>query len=135
MPIKPLALSVKLAIRDDVGRLLFLKRPDDCDWNPGRWDLPGGKIEALESFDDALRREVREETGLDVTVQTLLAAVEDEADRFRLVHLIFLGGKAEGEVRLSDEHSFFSWMHPGDIDSRELCSYLNEALGSLEVVA
>ncbi len=135
MPIKPLALSVKLAIRDDVGRLLFLKRPDDCDWNPGRWDLPGGKIEALESFDDALRREVREETGLDVTVQSLLAAVEDEADRFRLVHLIFLGGKAEGEVRLSDEHSSFSWMHPGDIDSRELCSYLNEALGSLEVVA
>ena len=125
MKIKPLALSVKLVIRDNDGRFLFLKRPDDCDWNPGRWDLPGGKIKTCEAFDEALRREAREETGLDVTIQSLLAAVEDETDNFRLVHLIFDGGKAPGDVKLSDEHNSFSWIHPDDLDADELCLYLN----------
>ncbi len=42
----------------------------------GRWSIPGGRVEAEESFTDAVVREVREETGLQVTVGPLLGQLE-----------------------------------------------------------
>lgn len=40
--------------------------------NPNRWELPGGRLDGDESVDEALRREVREEVGLEVTPGRLL---------------------------------------------------------------
>ena len=54
-------------IFDDEGRVLLGHRRD-IDW----WNLPGGGMEAGETVDEALRREVREETGLEVEVEQLV---------------------------------------------------------------
>ena len=112
---------------------MLLKRPGDCEWNPGKWDLPGGKIEAGEALDDALKREAREETGLEIDVRSLIEAVEDESNNYRLVHLIFDSGKVLGKVELSDEHNSFKWVQPGELGSFELCSYLDGMLETLGV--
>lgn len=50
-------------VRDDAGRLLLVRRA-----NPpaqGTWSLPGGRVEAGESWEQAVRRELAEETGVD----------------------------------------------------------------------
>lgn len=60
--------SVRAVIRDEEGRLLFVRRRDD-----GTWAMPAGGLELDEAPLDALRREVREETGLQVESAVLLA--------------------------------------------------------------
>lgn len=58
-PLQSFDLSPKAVICRG-GRVLLLRRPN------GRWDLPGGKARKGEHVTDALRREVREETGLTI---------------------------------------------------------------------
>jgi 8-oxo-dGTP pyrophosphatase MutT (NUDIX family) len=50
-------------IRDPEGRIFVLKRAPTRELFPGCWDLPGGHVEPGESLAQALRREIREETG------------------------------------------------------------------------
>jgi 8-oxo-dGTP diphosphatase len=120
----PFSLSVKILIENNEGRWLFLRRGMDCEWNPGRWDLPGGKIAAGESFEEALKREVFEETGLNVIILGLWTAIEDEIPTNRLVHLIMKGEMESGTVELSDEHDQYAWAAREAIPAMELCGYL-----------
>ena len=59
-------------VRDE--ELLMVKRGNDP--GKGLWSLPGGRVEAGEYLADALRREVEEETGLEVTVGDLVGIFE-----------------------------------------------------------
>jgi 8-oxo-dGTP diphosphatase len=69
----PLVPCVGAVIHDASGRLLLIRRAHD----PGRglWSLPGGRVEAGESLAQAVEREVREETGLDVTAAAPVGSV------------------------------------------------------------
>jgi ADP-ribose pyrophosphatase YjhB (NUDIX family) len=60
-------VSADVLLRDEEGRILLVKPT----YKPG-WDLPGGMAEANEAPDDAARRELKEELGLDVTLRGLL---------------------------------------------------------------
>jgi 8-oxo-dGTP pyrophosphatase MutT (NUDIX family) len=60
-------VSADVLLRDEAGRILLVKPT----YKPG-WDLPGGMAEANEAPDDAARRELREELGLDITLHGLL---------------------------------------------------------------
>jgi ADP-ribose pyrophosphatase YjhB (NUDIX family) len=64
---------VGAVIKDDAGRLLLIKRGHD----PGRglWSVPGGRVEAGETDEEAVAREVREETGLIVAPGPLIGSV------------------------------------------------------------
>ena len=57
---------VAAALFDDGGRVLIAQRPAGKAL-AGRWEFPGGKVAAGESERDALRRELREELGIEVT--------------------------------------------------------------------
>ena len=65
--------SVSAVIWKD-GRLLLQKRSDG-----GQWGLPGGSVEIGESVTEAIRREVREETGFTVEVGRLVGVYSDPA--------------------------------------------------------
>jgi 8-oxo-dGTP pyrophosphatase MutT (NUDIX family) len=56
-----LMITVRVLIEDDTGRILILKRADT-----GTWGLPAGAMELGDSVLDTIRREVREETNVDL---------------------------------------------------------------------
>ena len=61
-------------VEDDRGRILLQRRADS-----GNWSLPGGVMEIGESIGDAVVREVREETGLDVELTGVVGLFTDPA--------------------------------------------------------
>jgi 8-oxo-dGTP diphosphatase len=70
----PLVPCVGAVVHDAAGRLLLIRRAHE----PGRglWSLPGGRVEAGESAAEAVQREVREETGLDVRAGAPVGTVQ-----------------------------------------------------------
>jgi 8-oxo-dGTP diphosphatase len=123
LPGKPFGLSLKVMIRDKRGRYLLLKRSKDSKTNPGKWDFPGGKADAGENIDEALVREVAEETGLTISLQKLVGTAQSEILGFRVVHLILEGRLESGEIKLSHEHDDYVWVKPGKLPNMELVDH------------
>lgn len=64
-------LTVLGVITDRQGRYLITQRKADKQWAPLCWEVPGGGVQAGESSEAAIRREVHEETGLDLRAATM----------------------------------------------------------------
>ena len=58
--------------RSEHPRLLLLRRSPTRDFAPGEWETGSGRLEQGEGFIDAVRRELREELGLDVRIECIL---------------------------------------------------------------
>ena len=117
---KPLTLSAKVVVRDESGRCLLLKRSLSSKGNPGKWDLPGGKVDPGESFEQGLLREVAEETGLTISIQHAVGAAESESPTKKVVYLILEGRLESGQVRLSSEHDEYAWVNRRQLPKMEL---------------
>jgi 8-oxo-dGTP diphosphatase len=76
--IPPVVRCVGAVVHDAAGRLLLIQRGHDP--HRGLWSLPGGRMEAGESPEQAIVREVREETGLEVVPQRPVGQVTIPGD-------------------------------------------------------
>ena len=103
-------LSVKGVVIHDGSVLLLLNER-------GEWDLPGGRPDAGEDHRAALRREVREETGLEVEVGTAIDGHLFEVLPGRFVHILPFVCRLVGArvVVLSHEHLETRWQPVGDL--------------------
>jgi 8-oxo-dGTP diphosphatase len=119
-------LAVRVLLTDQEGKILILKRSTDSKTNPGKWELPGGKVNQDESFDHALIREVYEETNLKITLEHVVGASEQNLHIIRAVHIIMSGKIIEGELNLSSEHEGYAWVHMETLSDYELADWLQD---------
>ncbi|WP_062909377.1 NUDIX hydrolase [Mycobacterium avium] len=98
-----------IVVRDD-GRVLVIKRDDN-----GHWEAPGGILELDESFEDGVRREVFEETGLTVTVERLSGVYKNLAQG--IVALVYRCRLAGGEPHATVEAREIRWMTKEEVQT------------------
>lgn len=103
-------------IRDGSGRVLICRRKGRLE---GLWEFPGGKVEAGESYQACLERELREE--LEVTVRAGRVLWEwDAADS--PIHLAFVEAvMAAGEAPRLNVHGKAAWALPGELTAYRFC--------------
>ncbi|PWR74790.1 NUDIX domain-containing protein [Methanospirillum stamsii] len=126
MTTKPFALCVNLVLFDQHGHVLVLKRSSSCKTNASKWELPGGKIEAGESFDKALEREILEETGFTVAIHTAAGTAMQETEENRIVHLVMIGTILSGGLSISKEHDECKWADIMEIQGLDKADWFDE---------
>ena len=125
---KPYGLTMRGVVKNSEGEILVLRRHPKSKTNPHKWELPGGKIEKGEFFDESFIREIKEETSLDVKVGDFCEAVQDDYPHKRTVQLIMYAENIEGKVKISDEHDDWMWAAIDDIKSLDITSSLEKII-------
>ena len=102
---------------DAEGRLLLVRRARDP--YGGTWDVPGGFLEEAEHPLDALRRELREETSLEVEPEEFVAArldrYGDGPDAATTLNLYWTARVTGGEPEAGDDAAELRWFAPDDL--------------------
>ncbi len=107
-------IEVVAAVIADGGRIFATQR--GYGEFKGMWEFPGGKMEAGESREGALRREIREELDVEVEVGDFLCTVDYDYPAFHLTMHWFMCSIVGGEVRLK-EHEAARWLGRGELYS------------------
>ncbi|WP_296883537.1 NUDIX domain-containing protein [uncultured Methanobrevibacter sp.] len=124
---KAYGLTVRGIIKNN-NELLVLKRHPKSRTDPEMWELPGGKVESGEFFTDALVREIKEETNLDVSVGDFCEAIQNDYSHKRTVQIMMYLENIEGEVKISDEHTDWKWATLEEIKTLNISTSLKKLL-------
>ena len=97
----PTVLVVAVALIDVDGRVLIAKRPQGKSL-AGLWEFPGGAVEEGETKKAALKREIKEELGVDIKVGNLLLTLADEIPALKINIFLYECGILRGSPRPVD---------------------------------
>jgi ADP-ribose pyrophosphatase YjhB (NUDIX family) len=124
-PQRPIAGVGAVVVAAD-GRVLLVKRV-----NPplaGRWSLPGGVVDVGETLKQAVAREVREETGLDVSVGPLVEVVErvlrdaDGSVEYHYILLDYLCRPTGGTLGAATDAADVTWAAAGELSAHGIAA-------------
>jgi 8-oxo-dGTP diphosphatase len=118
-PAHPVVGVGAVVVRD--GRALIIKRAHEP--RKGEWSLPGGLLELGESLQDAARREIKEETNLDVTVGPIIETFDrvhrDDGGqvRYHFVIVDFVCWSESGDATPGSDAEDAAWVTGDEIDA------------------
>lgn len=115
-PSKPKVFRIVVAgIISKDNKILLLQRPENEEFYPGTWELPGGTRDFNEKSADALVREVREETALNITAMNPISTFDyilekhDQIVDTTQINFLAMMNNPLQEPRVSLEHKEIQW--------------------------
>ena len=121
-------ISPRAIITDEQGRILVMQRHPSSDFWPSLWELPGGKMDEGETFDQTLVRETKEEVGYDIEPTNLVGSSEFDLPHVRVVVLVMQAKIIGGEEQLSDEHIALKWVRRDELNGLQMVPPIAEAI-------
>ena len=103
-------------------KILLLKIRSHSSHDAEKWEIPGGKVKKSEFFDDALKREYAEETGLEIDIKVLHAVVRKDyttcktKEEIKSIQLVMNVTCDSDVVKISREHDDYGWFSLEEID-------------------
>lgn len=106
---KKLDKNVVVVIVNDDNKILLLKRGDSSKiWMPNKWSLVGGGVDKNENPQNACKREIKEETGLDISTIVKTFTIERNLDSVEYVFACRYNGDST-DVILNYENTNYGW--------------------------
>ena len=130
-----LFVGAKALIINSEGKVLIVRESSKYDdgVHAGEWDLVGGRIEAEEFILDGLKREVGEESGLEIEVLSVLGVSDNfpeiKGEKVHIVRVTYLCQSFSDAVVLSDDHDAYEWIDPADHAQYNIIPDVAEIIG------
>ena len=113
-------LEVSCAIIEQQGKILVVQRNSHMS-QPLQWEFPGGKVEEGESAQDCIRREIKEELGIRVSIVKQLQNPPPFSSGEYTIQLIpFICRWESGSLQLF-EHRYYCWLPPQELFNLDWC--------------
>lgn len=122
------------ALLFDQDKLLLVKRSNKARGEHHYWELPGGRMEFGETPEEALLRELAEETGLSAKILCPLQTWNFfREETTQIVGVTFLCKATTNKVRLSDELEAYVWVHLDEISQYNIIPTVLNDLKKLDM--
>jgi len=113
-------VAVGAVVEDDEGRVLLVKHvPEKGGFWQGKWICPGGGLEFGEGIEEGIKREIKEETNLDIElIKPLLPferIVKEEGKEMHVVYIDYLARVKGGELKVGSDVREAIWVRKGDL--------------------
>ena len=96
--------------------------------NAGKFDVPGGRVNPGQRFDESLKREIKKETGLEITIVKPFFVNEwrpvVKNEQWQIVGIYFECSTDSNKVKLSEDHDEYQWINPQDYQKYDLIENL-----------
>jgi len=130
---QPIEVQLVVRIMIKHNKKLLMVRRGKHESRAGFWEFPGGSVEAGETFEQGVVRELAEETGLIVSEDALKYV---RSERYTVTNKDIIAAIFEAEVNqttvtLSDEHDDFTWVDSSNFNNLELEGNYTDALRGL----
>jgi 8-oxo-dGTP diphosphatase len=113
--------SAKMFLRNSEGKVLVMLRSETSKRFKLIWDMPGGKVDPGETLEEALRRELSEETSLACGELTKLGTRTFDIDGRPCIETLYCADMiGPPDVRLSDEHVEHRWVSIASLIAEEI---------------
>ena len=112
-------------------KVLVAKRAENRTFFPGLWECGGGQVKPGENFEEAVKRQLKEELNVDVKVISVFKTYEIDAlqlEQKKIPGLVFVCNFLEGEPKITKEHSEWRFLREDELDSVEFIPGLKERI-------
>ena len=116
MTVKSILIGVGAVIEDETGRVLLVKhKPERGGFWQGKWICPGGELELGETIEEGIKREVKEETQLDIDLLAPLPPFDrvvksDDETSLHVIYIDYLARLTGGDLKPGSDVGEAIWV-------------------------